>query len=503
MTGLGSRPAGLACEHPDARPKGVIQMQDYSGYGQPPSGDDGFGGFGGSTSPMPPMPPPPRRRVGLLSYIAVALTAGALGAGTVVALYHPTSGMSAAPAPSSSAVAPAPAAPAPDPSSVEPLPSSGASGLTAAQNAIVKKVEPGLVIINTTLQYSSEEAAGTGMVITANGRILTNNHVIEGSTKISATVVSTGKTYPVKIVGYDVTGDVAVLQMQGASGLHTIPVWDSSTVKSGAAVLAMGNAEGQSEIVPAAGQVIALNQKVVAADEGGEVSSETLHGMIKTNADVVSGDSGGPLADSAGDVIGMDTAGDDGGFSQQAASGFAIPINTALSIASQISAGQASSTIVIGYPSFIGIYIGKGTSASPKTQATQQEQGENGGLGGQGGFGSGGNGNGTGGNGTGGNGTGNASCYTNDSTLQVPTSIASVSSGTLILGTICDSPATAAGLTAGSVITSVNGKTVGSPNSLTAIMSKFRPGTTVSLTWVTPAGQHKAGNMTLVQGPPL
>jgi S1-C subfamily serine protease len=451
------------------------------------------------------MPPrPPRRRVGLLSYVGVALAAGALGAGTVVALYHPTSSSSAAPAPSSSAVAPvAPAAPAPDPdpSSAEPLPSYNSSGLTAAENAIVKKVEPGLVIINTTLQYSSEEAAGTGMVISATGRVLTNNHVIEDSTKISATVVSTGKTYPVKIVGYDVTGDVAVLQMQGASGLHTVPLGNSTTLKSGAAVLAMGNAEGQSQIVPAAGQVVALNQKITASDEGGEITSETLHGMIKTNADVVSGDSGGPLANASGDVIGMDTAGDGDSFTQQATSGFAIPINTALSIASQISAGQASSTIVIGYPSFIGIYIGKGTSASPKTQAAQQEQGESGGLGGQGGFGTGGNG--TGGNGTGSGSGGDASCYTNDSTLQVPTSIASVSSGTLVLGTICDSPATAAGLTAGSVITSVNGQAVSSPDSLTSIMSKFRPGTTVSLTWVTPAGQHKTGSMTLVQGPPL
>jgi S1-C subfamily serine protease len=447
------------------------------------------------------MPPrPPRRRVGLLSYVGVALAAGALGAGTVVALYHPTSSSSAAPAPSSSAVAPvAPAAPAPDPdpSSAEPLPSYNSSGLTAAENAIVKKVEPGLVIINTTLQYSSEEAAGTGMVISATGRVLTNNHVIEDSTKISATVVSTGKTYPVKIVGYDVTGDVAVLQMQGASGLHTVPLGNSTTLKSGAAVLAMGNAEGQSQIVPAAGQVVALNQKITASDEGGEITSETLHGMIKTNADVVSGDSGGPLANASGDVIGMDTAGDGDSFTQQATSGFAIPINTALSVANQISAGDASSTITIGYPSFIGIYIGKGSSASPQTQAAQQEQSQGGSGtfgGGQGGFGGNGNGNGTG---------GNASCYTNDANLEVPSTIASVASGTLVLGTICDSPAATAGLTAGSVITSVNGKTVSSPDSLTAIMSKYRPGSTVSLTWVTPAGQRKSGSLTLIQGPPL
>ncbi len=138
-------------------------MQDYSGYGQPPAGS---GGFGGPTSPMPPMPPrPPRRRFGLLSYLGVALAAGALGAGTVVALYHPAASSSAAPAP-----APSSSAAAPAPSSAAPSPTYAGPGTSAGEAAIVKKVVPGLVIINTTLQYSAEEAAGTGMVISAGGR---------------------------------------------------------------------------------------------------------------------------------------------------------------------------------------------------------------------------------------------------------------------------------------------------------------------------------------------
>src|SRR6266496_2995598 len=145
-------------------------MKDYSGhgyggYGQPPSGD-----FGGPTAPLPPVPPrPPRRRAGLLSYVAVALAAGALGAGSVVALYHPAANSSASPAPSGSALA------------------------------------PGVVIINTTLQYSSERAAGTGMVINAGrGLVLTNNHVIENATKISATVPATGQKFGARVLGYDV-----------------------------------------------------------------------------------------------------------------------------------------------------------------------------------------------------------------------------------------------------------------------------------------------------------
>src|ERR1039457_5486609 len=231
-------------------------MQDYSGYGMPPA--DG-GGYGGPTSPLsqgpPPPPRPPRRRIGLLSYLAVALAAGALGGGTVVAVYHPASRVSAAPAPSSSPV---------------PLPSSG----SGTSSAVLKKVAPGVVIINTTLQYSSEQAAGTGMVLNSSGLVLTNNHVIENATKISATVLSTGRSYPAKVVGYDVTGDIAEIQLQGASGLHTVPIGDSSQVKAGAAVVALGNPDGQSQIVSAEGSITRVNQTVTANDQGGTVTSE-------------------------------------------------------------------------------------------------------------------------------------------------------------------------------------------------------------------------------------
>ena len=481
-------------------------MQDYSGYGQPPAGDDGFGG---STLPFPQGPPPPRpprRRVGFLSYLAVALAAGALGAGTVVALYHPTSNASAAPAPSISAV---PAAPAPAPSSTPALPSTP-PGTSASVTAVLKKVEPSLVIINTTLQYSSEQAAGTGMVLNSSGLVLTNNHVIENATKISATSVATGKTYPARVVGYDVTGDVAEIQLQGASGLDPITPANPATVKTGTSVVAMGNAEGQNQIVPATGEVTGLNQTITASDQGGSVTSETLHGMIQTNANIVAGDSGGPLANLAGQVIGMDTAGNDVTTpGQQSAAGYAIPVKTATAVASQISAGHASSTIVVGYPPFIGIYIGQGTSSSPTVQANQEQSGlGSGGFGGSGGGGFGGSGGGgfggSGGSGSGGSGNGdNASCYTSDANLTVPQTIASVNSGTLVLGTICGSPADSAGLTAGSVITSVNGQTIGSPASLTSVVSKYQPGAQISLTWVTPSGQTKTGTLTLTAGPPL
>jgi S1-C subfamily serine protease len=444
-------------------------MQDYSGYGQP-------------TMPMPPMPPPPpRRRVGMLSYLLVALAAGALGAGSVVALYHPASNSAstASPQPSGGALKPQPL-----PSGAIPQPGTGSPGTSVGEQAIVNKVAPGLVIINTTLQYNGAQAAATGMVITSGGLVLTNNHVIEDSTSISART-ATGKTYTAKVVGYDPTDDIALIKLQGASGLRTVPIGNSNAVKTGDSVVAMGNAEGQNAIVPAAGQVTALNQTITAGDQGGSISQETLHNMIQTNADIVSGDSGGPLANTAGWVIGMDTAGNHGGFSvQQSSAGYAIPINHALAVANQIAQGQGSSTITIGYPPFMGIFIGQGSNSDPQAQAQAAQQ--NGGNG-FGGFG----------------GTGNQGCYTSDRNLAAPQNIANVNSGTLILGTVCGSPAAAAGMTAGSVITAVNGQAIGSPQSLTGVVSKFQPGTTIRVTWVSPSGQSSVSTIALTAGPPL
>jgi S1-C subfamily serine protease len=448
-------------------------MQDYGGYGQSPDW---------GTTHMPPMPPrPPRRRIGVLSYLAVAVAAGALGAGTVVALYHPASSSSAAPQPSSSAIAPV------NPLPSLPTPTGGGSSSNAGEQAILSKVRPGLVIIDTTLQYNSERAAGTGMVISSDGLVLTNNHVIEGSTSVEATDMGNGKTYTAKVLGYDLTGDVALIQLQNASGLRTVPIGNSSAVKTGDSVVAMGNANGQNTIVPAAGQVTAVNQTITAGDQGGIVTSETLHGMIATNANIVSGDSGGPLANSAGQVIGMDTAGSGEGFSaQQSSVGFAIPINTAWAIAQQIAAGHASSTVTIGYPPFMGIYIPPaGSDANPQDQAAQQ------GGGSFGGFGGGGNG-----------GNGGQSCYTSNRNLTVPATIAPVSSGTLVVGVICNGPAQAIGMTAGSVITAVNGQAIGSPNSLTSTVSKYHPRSSISVTWVDPSGGHHTANLTLLPGPP-
>jgi S1-C subfamily serine protease len=421
----------------------------------------------------------------------VAVLAAGVAAAAVLTAYHPSSTTTAGSSSSGSGLQP------PSGSGLQPPSGSQSTGngvSNAGEQAVVNKIEPGLVFINTNLQYDSEAAAGTGMIINPDGLVLTNNHVIEGATKITATLVSSGKTYPAKVVGYDKTGDVAVIQLSGASGLHTVPLGNASSAQTGTPVVAMGNAEGQGQIVPAAGQIIGTNKTIKASDNGGTATAETLHGMLKTNADIVSGDSGGPLASTKGVVVGMDTAGNDAGATQQAsATGFAIPITRALSIAGQIAAGHGSSTVTIGYPPFVGIFVAPGTSSNPQTQQQQQQQQQQSNLPG-GGFGGLGGGSGNQGSGQG--------CSTSNADLSLPTSIAPVSSGALVDGAICGSPAASAGITGGSVITSVNGQPAGAPTNLTKVLSQFHPGDTISVAWVSPSGQHHTSSIHLVAGPP-
>jgi S1-C subfamily serine protease len=464
-------------------------VESGPGYGDPGysagSGGPGYGWY-------PPPPPPRRRGGGVLSHLGVAVLAAAVAVGATLALDHPatstptaaSSSPAGSPAPSPSSSAPA-TVPSPTPSSSA---AGGATGSASGIQAVINKVEPGMVLINSTIQYQSESGAGTGMVINSDGLVLTNNHVIEDATKLTATVVATGKTYPVTVLGYDTTGDVALVKLQGASGLTTVPLGNSAAVKTGAAVVALGNAEGEGTILPAAGTITGVNQTITASDEGGSITSETLHGMLETNADIVSGDSGGPLSDAAGQVIGMDTAGESVSFGQQASpTGFAIPINTALAVASQIAAGHASSTISLGYPAFVGIYAASGTTSSnPQTQAEQQEEASGNPFGGYGGFGG-----------------YTPSCYTSNTDLQIPSQIAPASSGALVDGVICGSPAAAAGMTGGSVITAVNGKTVSTPDQLESILATFRPGNTVTITWMNLNGQTTTSTLHLAAGPPL
>ena len=186
--------------------------------------------------------------------------------------------------------------------------SSSAPGGPSNATAIASEVAPGLVDIESTLSYQGAEAAGTGMVLTSKGEILTNNHVIEGASSIRVVDVGNGKTYGATVVGYDRTADVAVLQLEHASGLQTVRLGNSSSVRKGQGVVGIGNAGGSGGTPSfAGGSVTALDQSITASDEA-EGTSEQLTGLIETNADIQPGDSGGPLVNSSGKVIGMDTA---------------------------------------------------------------------------------------------------------------------------------------------------------------------------------------------------
>ena len=327
------------------------------------------------------------------------------------------------------------------------------------------------------------------MVISADGEILTNNHVISGSTKLRATIVGTNRTYTATVVGYDATNDVAVIKLQNASGLKTIPLGDSDSVKMGNPVVAMGNADGQGGARPVVGTITGVNQTITASDEGSATGKETLHGMLQTDARIVPGDSGGPLVNAQGQVIGMDTAAATGTFGGQSNVGFAIPINRALGIAHQIESGKATGNIKIGLTGFLGVLVpgqNAAGAANPHRQRALQLQQNNG----QGGFGNfGGQQNLQG-------------CLANNQNMGIPSKIAPVDSGTLVDGVLCRTGAAEAGLASGDVIISVDGHAVTSPSELTSLTEQSHPGQKVSVTWVSPSGQKHTGTVVLGAHPP-
>jgi len=339
------------------------------------------------------------------------------------------------------------------------------AGAPSDISSIASKVDPGLVDINTNLSYEDEQAAGTGMVLTSNGEILTNNHVIDGATSISVTDVGNGKTYTGKVVGYDRTGDVAVVQLTGASGLKTVSIGGKAAV--GEAVVGIGNAGGTGGTPSdAGGSVVALDQSITASDDSGG-NSENLSGLIEINAGIEPGDSGGSLVDSSGQVIGMDTAASTGSsYEDSGTQAYAIPVSTALSIAKQIEAGNASTTVHIGATGFLGVSVEDASSTGGSSA--------NGGLGGAfgGSFGSGSSSSGT------------------------------AANGATVEGTLSGSPAAKAGLVQGDVITAVDGKSVNSATDLSNLLEPEHPGNVVQLQWTDGSGQTQTASVTLESGPP-
>lgn len=214
----------------------------------------------------------------------------------------------------------------------------------------------GVVLITTSVDFGRGAAAGTGLVIGADGIVVTNHHVIAGATSISVTDPSTGTTYTATVVGYDSTHDVAVLRLQGASGLTTITT--DTTATTGETVTAVGNAAGQARLVAAAGSILGTGVGIDVTEEDGGTAH--LSNLIEDSSDVVQGDSGGALLDAENEVVGMNVAASTG---TTDVTGYAIPIATVTSVAQQILAGQASSTVTIGTTAGLGVAVASNNGA--------------------------------------------------------------------------------------------------------------------------------------------
>ena len=323
----------------------------------------------------------------------------------------------------------------------------------------------GVVLIDTELGYENAEAAGTGIVLSKDGLVLTNNHVIADSTKIAVTVATTGKTYEASVVGSDSTKDVAVLRLKDASNLQPATI-DEDSVDVGDDVTAVGNSEGQGQLQAADGTVTDLGASVTTTAQGSE-DSETLNNMIQVQADIVSGDSGGALLDDEGEVVGMNTAASSG---SATVTGFAIPIESALSTAESIIDGEQTSTNTIGYPAFLGIGVQQDSQSTQSGQGSQSIQ----------------------------PGDGNSNSQSGQSGQSGSTS---QTAGAVVAGVYEDTPAAEAGLTAGDTITQIGSTQITDGTALSSAIAEHKPGDTVSMSWTDADGQSHTAEVTLTEGP--
>ncbi len=327
------------------------------------------------------------------------------------------------------------------------VPSTG-SGLSAAT---IAKLDSAIVDITGDVAGGGGQVAGTGMIITSNGEVLTNNHVIASTINIRAQIDGTGPQYQVKVIGYDATDDVALVQLVGASNLPTVPIGDSSKVAAGDSITVLGNALGRGG-TPAevGGTVTGVDAQITASDDSQD--TETLYGMLQVSAQIEPGDSGGPEVNAAGRVIGITTAGQTSGNpnQQQTSStiGFAIPINKAMQIVSQIRSG-AGPNIHIGLAAQLGVAV------YPSVPVIQ-------------------------------NGTG-VDCTSSRATT-----------GAWVSG-VTANPAVSAGVTACGRITGIGGHTIATSSDLHNAMETFTVGQTVSLTWMDASAVSHSATVTLSQ----
>ena len=383
---------------------------------------------------------PPHRSRGrraVAAIVAAMLVGLGVGYGVGSQANNQSEATSTASAPATSSPTTAPATvPAASPStSTATVP----GGVSSDPSVIAAKVKPGVVDIDTVLGFGSGAAAGTGVVMTSSGEVLTNNHVINGATSIKVTIVATGRSYTATVLGTDPTDDIALLQLSGASDLTTVTFGDSSTVAVGDSIVAVGNAGGVGgQPSVESGQVTALDQSITAGDPGGP--GQELSGLIETDAALQSGESGGPMVNTSGQVIGLNTAASANRRFDVATVSYAIPINKALTVAKQIESGQESATVRLGYRPMLGVAI---QSAD----------------------------------------------------------LGSTVAGAVVVQVVDGSPAAAAGIQNGDVIVAADGQTVDSPAALTAALTNHHPGDTVTVGWTDTSGKSHTATVKLATGP--
>jgi putative serine protease PepD len=299
--------------------------------------------------PYPPLPqtapptakPPHRWRRGAMKTVAlgavVVLAAGT--SGVVVHQLDDHNGTTSAAA-SSTALVPA------------------AAGVASVQSALAK-AEKSVVIINDTMTSSSSSgrggfggfgnqaytssAAGTGIIISADGEVVTNAHVVNGASNIQVTLPD-GTKKSATVLGADTSKDLAVLKISGVSGLTPATWADSDSAQVGDEVIAIGNAEGYGGSPSVTQGILSAKNRSLSSSDGGNDSEEDLSGLLQTDAAINPGNSGGPLVDAAGDVLGIDTAVATGTTSEPAQNiGFAIPSNTVVAAIPALKAGGTSS----------------------------------------------------------------------------------------------------------------------------------------------------------------
>jgi S1-C subfamily serine protease len=307
----------------------------------------------------------------------------------------------------------------------------GAATSSTTANATASQ-STGMVLINTTLDYGAGEAAGTGMIIESDGIVVTNHHVVADSTQVNVTIPATGNTYTADVLGYDTTDDVAILQLEGASGLTTVTT-DTDAVSTGQSITTVGNAEGGNQLIASNGQITDTGVNITVTEDTGGTAN--LTNLIQVDSTMVPGDSGGALLDSDGEVVGMNVA---GSTNTRAQEGYCIPITTVLGVAKDVLAGQASSTITLGNSAALGIEV-DGQSSS--------------------------------------------------------------TNGVTVVNVFDGSGAQQAGLTAGSVITSLDGKTITDNDSLAAVVAAHKPGDTIKIAWTDSSGKQHSASITLGTGP--